>query len=428
MAALVVGLTGAAPVAAQPADGPDVRAIAAAITQLTGRTGDLSVKAEFGVGASTIATGDRHTCTLNFFGELWCWGANASGQLGVNSAAADSLVPVRVTARAPLAGRELLQVDAGAAHTCVVDGDGEVYCWGENEYGQLGVGNTTDSRRPVRVPGLNGIIKVAAGATHTCALTSGGTVSCWGRNNAGQLGTNSLAPDVDTPQDVTTLTGIVDLAAHESNTCAVKDNGTAWCWGSNEFGQLGDGSGSPRSRVPVAVDRSGVGNPQLGQIDVGRRHVCAVDDDGAGYCWGDDSAGQLGDGGPLSGSSVPVAVAAGGRVFSIVDLGTDTTCATDQSFNVSCWGENAVGQLGLGDTTDRGTPDTVAGGELAGLPLTARDGALLIEVDANFRHTCAIDLFGTVYCWGANDHGEFGDRTRGGSAVPARVSLGPGPV
>lgn len=424
---LGAALLPAAPAVAEPVVPPDARAIAAAVARLTGRSGDISAAAEFAVGASTIATGDSHSCALSFLGGLWCWGANGSGQLGTDSTAADSLVPVQVTAAGPLAGRELVQVDAGGAHTCVVDADGGVHCWGDNQYGQLGVGGSTDSRVPVAVPGLADVIKVATGTAHTCALTSGGTVSCWGRNNAGQLGTNTV-PDADSPQSVGTLSGIVDIAAHEVGTCAVQDNGDAHCWGDNQDGQLGDGSLDPRSRVPVTVDRFAAGNPQFRQIDVGRRHACALDDAGTAYCWGDDSVGQLGDSGPSSGSSVPVQVAAGGRTFALLDVGTDTSCATDEQFSVSCWGRNAAGQLGSGGTVDRDVPTTIARGELTGLPLFAESRTLLVEVDTNARHTCAIDLFGIVYCWGANDNGEFGDRTRTGSAVPARVSLGPAPI
>lgn len=440
---VVVALTAVAGSPGRASADPEPRPVllrtvqaAAAKAKAMGR-GTAAAQAELeDAGAPAVVAGGAHTCalTLGVFSDdtsLWCWGGNGAGQLGIGGTAAESLVPVRVNAVAPLAGVDLIGADAGAAHTCAAAVGGALYCWGSNAQGQLGTGGPGEERRPVPVPGVTDVAAVATGQEHTCAVTDVGSVWCWGRNDAGQLGTGSLAASAGTPQPVGGLVGITGIAAHEHNTCVVDAGGDAWCWGSDADGQLGDAGAATTSRVPVQVDESGIGDPFLDQVDVGRRHACAVDDEGAAYCWGDDSAGQLGDGGAATDSPMPVPVAAGERLFVRVDAGDDTTCGLE-IFVVSCWGDNTRGRLGTGDVANRETPAGIANGEMRPTPflgpLFGLASALLIGVDTSGGHTCAVEILGSVYCWGANDAGQLGDRTRVDNAAPVRTSLSPDPV
>lgn len=419
---LTVLLSAAVPAAAAPPLPPPVAAVAAAVAKATGRPAGISATAEPAVGSTTISTGDAHSCAVTLFGQLWCWGDNSSGQLGVANPPADSTVPVTAAALADL---QMIQVDAGGAHTCAVDLDGDLYCWGENGDGQLGINSTVDSAVPVQVPGLGPVAKVTTGTTHTCALLGTGTVSCWGSNADGQLGAAPGA-SVLAPQAVVGPTGVVDVAAGSDNTCAVGDDGGAWCWGDDSAGQLGDGPVPAPAGTPVQVDTTAVGGPRLVQIDLGRRHACALDIGGVAYCWGDNGSGQLGTGGGSS-TDVPVEVGGDGRRFEVLDLGADSSCSTSV-LAVYCWGENGAGQLGTGDTTDRAVPTASAAGDLVGLRLFGQTMGVAVAVTVAQTHTCVMDVFGAVYCWGVNAAGQLGDRGRQDRLVPRRSALGPGPA
>lgn len=200
-------------------------------------------------GASGIAAGGSHTCALSgAAGNVKCWGMNWSGELGDGTTTSRS-VPVDV---AGLTSR-VIAVAAGGQHTCALTAGGSLKCWGNNSKGQLGDGTTTKRTTPVNVMTLtSGVIAVAVGEDHTCALTAGRGLKCWGNNSKGQLGdgttTNRLAP-----VDVVTLgSGVSLIAAGYLHTCALTIAGGAKCWGDNTAGQLGDGTGKP-SRLPVTV-------------------------------------------------------------------------------------------------------------------------------------------------------------------------------
>jgi alpha-tubulin suppressor-like RCC1 family protein len=389
-------------------------------------------------GGSYVAAGTGTSCSAAML-TTYCWGANDAGQLGDGSTA-DATDPVEVDLPRALQAEMVGAVSSGRAHSCALswfddtEDGGDLYCWGNNAEGQIGDGSTTVRPEPVAV--AEEIRQVATGADHTCAITGDGDVQCWGRNDQGQLGSGATGPSVSAPQAVPGLSDVIDLAAGGDTTCALDEDGAAWCWGSDGAGQVGDGGGAAGSPVtlPTAVVMSDVDEP-FEQIEVGGRHACAVTEEDAAWCWGDDASGQLGDGVSAADPSQPVEVATDENLISI-SAGTDSSCAVANSGSVLCWGENAEGQLGTGDRVDTGVPAEVDQGNVPSLPFlgfsantvaaTADGDGILVEVSVGDTHTCAMDLQGNAYCWGDNSQGQIGNGTTTDALKPVPTSLLPG--
>jgi alpha-tubulin suppressor-like RCC1 family protein len=354
-------------------------------------------------GVKSIAAGWSHACALLSGGGLECWGSNTKGQLG-DGTNTDRLSPVAVFGLA----QGVKAVAAGHRHTCALMETGGVKCWGENASGGVGDGTTINRNTPVDVPGLAaGVKAVEAGAGHTCALMQDGSVKCWGWNPNGQLGNGTTINNL-LPGDVGGLPGPVRaIAAGDQHTCALLENGSIACWGANASGQLGDGS-RVRSGTPVVV---GGLSSAVKQISAGGAHTCALLEDGAVKCWGDDQSGQLGDGG-YENRSAPVDVAGLAGGVEYVSAGYSHTCAVMQDRRIQCWGWNAEGQLGDGTAKSRRIPGYVAG--YAG-------GAAAISV--GWANACALGLTGGgIRCWGLNGGGQLGNGTFGDSGSPVEVN------
>ena len=194
-----------------------------------------------------------HTCALVTSGGVKCWGNNYYGQLG-NGTYNNWPAPVDVSG---LNGG-VTAISAGEQHTCALNGDGSIKCWGYNYWGQLGDGTIDDRITPVDVSGLNGgATAVAADGFHTCAL-AGGAVKCWGKNDVGQIGDGTTTTRL-APVDIVELnSGVTEIAAGQAHTCALTDNGGVRCWGDNDYGQIGDGSTAYRY---TPTDVIGFGEP-----------------------------------------------------------------------------------------------------------------------------------------------------------------------
>ena len=237
---------------------------------------------------TAISVGFSHTCALIDDGQVACWGRNVRGELG-DGTTTDRTLPVVVTG---LRGKAQ-QIDVDGLRTCAALDDGTVTCWGHNWSGELGDGSTADRSQPVDVKVLPGsIASVSVGFNHTCVLTDDGQVACWGYNEYGGLGDGSTL-DRTRPVVVEGLPGpVTAVSVGDGHTCALIDDGQVACWGYNEYGGLGDGSTLDRTR-PVVVE----GLPgSVTAVSAGDGHTCAMVTTGAPYCWGYNEYGGLGDG------------------------------------------------------------------------------------------------------------------------------------
>lgn len=352
---------------------------------------------------------------------------NSQGQLG-NSSAASSYVPIAVSTSGALNGNAIRQVSVGGYHGCAV-ANGKAFCWGYNIYGQLGNGSTTQSNVPVAVSTsgpLNGktVSDISSGDYYTCTVASA-KAYCWGQNTYGMLG-NGGTSTATSPVAVNTsgvLSGksVTSVATSANHSCALA-NGSAYCWGYNGSGQLGNSSATT-SYVPVAVNTGGVlSGRSVTAISTGGYYTCGVAD-GRAYCWGQNNYGQLGNGSTTN-STVPVAVYAGGvlsgKTVTGISAGNYHTCAiADQK--AYCWGYNVEGQLGNNSTTTSTVPVAVyAGGVMSGKTVTGVSAASAFYY-TNHYYTCAV-ADGAPYCWGYNGAGQLGNGTTANSAVPVAAS------
>ena len=469
-----------------------------------------------------VASGDGHTCAIEEGGQVWCWGNNAVGQLG-DGTTISSISPVRASSVPAL-----VSLRAGRAHTCGVDAAGTAWCWGLSEHGQFGtviaVGYTpsalriadavtdvgvggdvtcfVDGTAQLRCTGSNNFAQVAlpsgletqltradartdwarifAQPNHACGLTTNQQVYCWGVNQFGELGINSFV-DVQVPRsigkqyvdvavgtqfigglapdgsywlagrhfDLTTLlptptqyasagaTKTIALgenhgcrilandtlecgganfwgqlgdgtmtnnlavnlggswrlvAANLHTTCAVTTANALLCWGYNDGGQLGNGDNLPQS-TPTAVDLSGA-TGTIDQLALGITHTCVRTSTGEIWCWGDGTSGQLGNG-SVAGSFSPLRVGTDSD-WSFLASGDSHACALKSDHSLWCWGHADRGQIGEPLTGQRTTPTKLGGNDWA-------------DLATGHHFTCALKLDGTRWCTGDNVHGELGD-------------------
>ena len=304
-------------------------------------------------------------------------------------------------------------ISAGGLHSCLLNATGGLKCWGLNGLGQLGDGRNcvTICTTPVDVIGLGGgVAAIGTGIFHTCALTTAGGVKCWGSNAFGQLG-DGTTTERATPVDVVGLTsGVADISAGSRHTCALTAAGGIKCWGYNFYSQLGDGTsgfGNDRTTpVDVVGLESGVSAVALGDL-----HSCALTTAGSVKCWGYNATGQLGNGTTSFSQTVPVDAVGLTSGIAAISAGARHTCALTTVGGVQCWGANQFGQLGDGTTSLRTTPVAVVG-----------LGGGVAAVAAGAVHTCALTTAGAVKCWGDNDVGQLGDGTTADRSAPADVS------
>lgn len=346
---------------------------------------------------ASVVGGVNSSCGLTSEGAAYCWGWNQFGQLG-DGTTTDRVTPVPVAGG--LTFRSLL---AAGAHTCGVTTDGAAYCWGRNTDGELGDGTTTGRPSPGVVAGGLGFESLVGGYYHTCGLTASGTAHCWGRNINGQLGDGTQTPRL-TPVPVIGGVTFQSLAGGGHHTCGLTAAGAAHCWGYALYGQLGSDIIGASIPEPVAV-RGGL---SFVQLTAGDSHTCGLTIDSRAYCWGYNAEGSVGDGSTVDRLS-PAAVE-GGLTFDTLSAGAGHTCGITDEGRVHCWGYNSHGQLGDGTTTSRPTPTAVAG------------GFRFESVVGGFFHTIGITTDGVTYSWGSNEKGELGDGTTTDQSTPITVT------
>jgi alpha-tubulin suppressor-like RCC1 family protein len=313
--------------------------------------------AAFSGDAVAIGGGGYHFCVVRQgTGKVACWGDGGWGQLG-DGIGNSSYVPVEVANLT-----NVTAVEGGAFHTCALRSDKKVFCWGQNAYGQLGTGDYVDAYVPIEA-NITDVADIAAGDYHTCARKTSGQVFCWGYNFAGQLGNNSTV-DSATPVQAGSIGDAVEISAQDRFTCARHAGGTMSCWGDNAYGQIGTGTIGGYVLTPTVVKvAAGVPLSNVKELSVGYFHNCARDGTAHAYCWGSNQFGQLGtDNIPLVTGATAYAV----PVENLSDVrqlasGAYHSCAVLGSGGVACWGMNhsnpyGGGMLGNGTTTDSVTP------------------------------------------------------------------------
>lgn len=296
-------------------------------------------------GMVATQLGSYHSCAMNQFGAVFCWGVAGSGRLGDGSSS-DKLIPTPVTG---LIAGSAIAISAGGSGGCALMRSGELRCWGDNTRGEVGDG-TKDPRNtptPVTELGTN-VIDVSFGGAHVCAVLRGGSVRCWGDNAMGQLGDGSR-DERTRPVVVPGLTSVVRVVAGERHTCAIRSNGELHCWGDNAGMQLGLPANEAFRSSPVHVASVAA----VTEVALGGAHTCVLFSAGQVQCWGSNDQGQLGDGTMFS-RPMPVAVT-GLDDGTSISAGRLHTCARTRS-GTRCWGDNEFGQLGDGTSMDRVTP------------------------------------------------------------------------
>jgi YD repeat-containing protein len=299
---------------------------------------------------TAISVGESHTVALKSDGSVWAWGWNEYGQLGEGTTT-DRSIPMAVTG---LSG--VVAIAAGRWHTVSLKSDGSVWAWGNNSVGQLGDGTTTNRTTPVPVTNLSsGVTAIAAGNGHNVALKSDGNAWAWGYNSNSQLGDGTFT-NRTIPVEVTVLSSdVAAVAAGGYHTVALKSNGSVWAWGSIEMSQLGDGTTDDKNTpVPVSNLSSGVT-----AIAAGHFQTVALKSNGSAWAWGYNGGGQLGDG-TYTDRSTPVPVTGLLSGVIAIDTGSHHMAALKTDGSVWAWGLNNYGQLGDGTTDSSATPVSVS--------------------------------------------------------------------
>lgn len=328
-----------------------------------------------------------------------------------------------------------VDIAAGRSHACGVASNGKAYCWGDNSAGQLGDGSGQDAHIPTPVQSNLVFDRIAAGGDHTCALTTDGKAYCWGSNSHGQLGVPIATTSSSTPVEVDgghTFAGITAGARH---TCGWTDDGDAYCWGDNEFGQLGFGESDPAAVPdPRKVDESETGALHFTYVFAGEDFTCGIANigatQGAAYCWGNDLNGRFGTGESGDGPRPrPTEGVTGDHAFVTGDASSGTACAIADTGQLYCWGQGGYAQL----TSD--------GGSASASPVAIAGMTNATAVAVGGRHVCAVNA-GALYCWGSNEFGQVGNpdaddpslspqpvrtdflETFGPGVVPIRIAAG----
>lgn len=362
-------------------------------------------------GATDLSLGTTHGCAIVDGGSVKCWGQAASGQLGVGLFASRSVKPVLVP------GLSAIRVRASERFTCALAVNRTVWCWGENTEGQLGNGTTQNAPSPVQVQGLAGVRDLAVGSGFACAVTSTGDVQCWGRNDFRQLGVPG--GNRSTPVTVTGLGApavSLSLGMGDGHACATLSTGLTRCWGYNGWGQLGDGTfNSPTG--PVAAVNAPMGARVVVGVSTGCSltsaglGTCWGNNDNGQLGNGQRATAPPGVG--VMGVTTPQTVLSGPwRALSAASR--FHACGVTTQGGVKCWG---LGQfLGDGTLQDRFTPGDVPG-LLSGVR-SVSVGGLAVGLSAGLASTCALLEAGGVTCWGDNAYGQLGNGTAAFTATP----------
>jgi alpha-tubulin suppressor-like RCC1 family protein len=292
---------------------------------------------------TTLTAGDNVACGLDAQNRAYCWGDNSAGQIGNGVAApGTSSLPHLVTGpRSAVA--TFTKIAAGRNHVCALSSTGVAYCWGADASNQLGNGDglAINSSTPIPVGGGFTYSAIAAGRAHSCGIRSAdGVAVCWGSNARGQLGRGTIGSAADTPAPVSSTVAFSQISTKGDFTCALSTSGSIYCWGANFAGETGQTPDTTFSTpVPTAISGSG-----YSAVTAGWSHACALSGSAAASCWGANAFGQLGNG-TWNTSANPTPSAINGFTFSAISAGSRSTCAVAAD-GAYCWGSSVYGATG----------------------------------------------------------------------------------
>ncbi len=360
--------------------------------------------------------GGRHSIALLADGSVWTWGSDAYGKLGDNQAGTsysdtshDSHVPLRVHGPGDVGYlSSIVAISAGEGHNLALRSDGTVWAWGWNGVAQLGDGTTNDAHTPVQVSGLTNVVAISGRGYHCLALESDGTVWAWGWNQWGQLGTGSTGPTL-VPVQVSGLTGPTAISAGYTISMALVSDGTVRVWGTGLHGELGQGQFGDHSYTPIKV----MGLANVVSVSADFEEPNALKSDGTIWMWGWNNLGQLGNGNTTD-QSLPGQVLGLPKMIFAGPTGDRNNCGLGSDHSVWTWGRNYNGQLGIGTADQNPHPLPVQ------VPAFGAGGTV-VSVQTPDWHSLALRSDGTLWGWGANDHGQLGNDTTDDSYSPTPV-------
>jgi alpha-tubulin suppressor-like RCC1 family protein len=391
------------------------------------------------LGLGRMDAGDAHTCALSSAGQAYCWGINTAGGLG-DATNTNRSVPTTIRSNAStVSSLRFSQISAGALHTCALTLEGQAYCWGSNEYGQLGIPTTISATTtPQAVRDSSGTTastlrfsRIDTGKDHTCAITTVGAAYCWGRSLDGILGDNQSSTDrtypgavLDSSNNPSSLV-FAEISLSTEHTCGITTTNIAYCWGKGLDGRLGNNLDISNKLTPVTLkdDTNADSTLRFLSITTGFNHTCGITTSQVAYCWGSNFRSQLGDA-TAGNKFVPVRVkdsisADSVLLFASLSAGTRHTCGITTDGVAYCWGDADSGKLGNNATT--GTSDvTSAVQQTGGAASTLR----FSSISSTANHTCGITTTGLGYCWGLEENGLLGNNvtTTTNQSVPTRDS------
>jgi alpha-tubulin suppressor-like RCC1 family protein len=371
-----------------------------------------------------VVLGEAFGCGLTTASTVYCWGGDGQGELG--DGGADLTVTIPVRANIPYSSTNpVIDIEAGSQHACAQQQSGAVYCWGANTRGQLGIGNTTS---PVATPTLitgHTYQVISLGGVFSCGIEGtpanrfANYVDCWGDNTLGEFGNGTTSTTAQTTPVLAQYNSYYSISAGSRHMCAISSAaGYIDCWGNDADGQIGNGyiSGNYTSPQLVSILLPSGGSDPMVSVSAGGVNTCAVDQSGNGYCWGDDSYGEVGNG--TTGTQIPTPTLIAGYSWTSISVGAFSVCGIASTGDL-CWGFNNYGQLGNGTTsnTGNGTPTPIIG-----------SGQLLTQftVGQSSQSACFITS-ATAYCMGLNGNGQLGNSDQINSTQASTIFGQPAP-
>jgi len=330
----------------------------------------------------SVAAGGLSTCAILENGSLWCMGNNVYENLATGlSSSSEIATPTQV-----LNSGIWKKISRNIYNGCGIKNNDTLWCWGYNNYGEVGDGTTVNKTAPVQVSGGGTWKDVSSGAYHTCAIKNDDTLWCWGYNNSGQVG-DGTSTTRTTPRQIVSGTTWQSIDLGFSHSCALKSDNTFWCWGYNAHGQLGTGNTSNQN-VPTQISGGGVWK----QISTDETRSCGIKLDDTLWCWG---TGLLGNGNNAP-VYTPTAIASNDTWLQIA-AGGSHICGIKTNGTLWCWGNDDYMQIGdMNNALTKPMPTEVYG------------NTTWKQVSLGWMHTCGIKTNDTLWCWGKGSNGQLG--------------------